>query len=282
MGWYLGSVWKHFGHFGLFIISIFYFVLFTFVGNFLWKKEKKTPAGLLYVCAVSTIPVIVWALESLIGIMPKDFDDYGNFHKTVRAGWIFMEIATILVGCIFLKYRKVPLLTLPICFCAWYLSMDLTPILLGQITEPTWAMRKYTTLVFSIILIFCGLELDKKKTLEDFSHWLYIFGGTMLWSALNIILHTFKHTNEFTHFVLAIINIIFMLSGIILKRRVFIVWGAIGFWGYLSRLAFKIFANTPLFPIVLVLLGLGIIFSGIYYSKNFETIEQKIKNLLNL
>ena len=193
-----------------------------------------------------------------------------------------MEIATILVGCAFLKYRKFPLLTLPICFSAWYLSMDMAPILLGQITEPTWEMRKYISLIFSIVLILNAIRLDKLKTTQDFSHWLYIFGVTMLWSAITIILSPFKHNNEFMCFFAAMINIGFMLTGIILKRKVFIVWGAIGFWAYLGRLAFKVFANTPLFPIILILFGLGIIFSGIYCSKNFEIIEQKIRKLFNL
>ena len=185
MCWYLGSVWNNFRHVGLLLISIMYFIIFTVIGNFLWNKDKKTPGGLLYVCAVSVIPLLVWAFESIVGIMPKELDEYNDFHILVRSGWILMEIATIFVGFMFLKYRKFPLLTLPICYSMWYLSMDIVPLCLGQANEPTWGMRNFATFVFALLMLGYALKLDNdRKTSEDYSHWLYIFGATMLWGVL--------------------------------------------------------------------------------------------------
>ena len=284
MGWYLAFNASTFGNGGLLVTSILYFVLFTIIGNYFWNNNKKTPGGLLYVCAVSIIPLAVWAFESLIGIMPKDLDKYNDFHIFVRSGYISMELATIIVGYLFLKFRKFPLLTLPICYAMWYLSMDIVPFLLGQgLIAPTWGMKNFASCVFALIMLFYAVRLDlKKQYTEDFSHWLYIFGATMLWGAVISIIMRHDWYNEFAYFLTALFSVAYMLISIIIKRKVFIVWGAIGFWSYLGHLAYKVFADTPLFPFVLVVFGLLIIYSGIYLSKNSKMIEDKVRAILGL
>jgi hypothetical protein len=43
-----------------------------------------------------------------------------------------MEVGTILAGSIALKFIRFPFLTFPIAFSLWYMSMDLTPLLLEE------------------------------------------------------------------------------------------------------------------------------------------------------
>ncbi len=284
MGWYLGFTAASLGYGSLFITSIFYFIIFVIIGNLLWNKDKKTPGGLLYVCAVSIVPLAVWAFENLIGIMPQNLDKYKDFHILVRSGYIFMELSTIIVGFIFLKFRKFPLLTLPICYAMWYLSMDIVPFLLGQgFVAPTWGMKNFASCVFALIMLFYAVRLDfKKQYSEDFSHWLYIFGATMLWGAIISIIMRHNWYNEFAYFLTALFSIAYMIISILIKRKVFIVWGAIGFWSYLGHLAYKVFEDSALFPIVLVGFGLLIIFSGIMYSKYCKTLEKNIQKFICL
>lgn len=279
MGWYLGVSWAAFGHGGLFVTCVAYFAIFISIGNMLWKRGKKTPGGLLYVCAVSIVPVAVWALETIIGIMPKELKDYKDFHILVRAGWMFMEIATIIVGVAFLKIRKFPFLTLPICYAAWFLSMDIVPFVLGTGADPTWGMRNFSSIVFAITMLGFAIKYDK-KTEEDFSFWLYLFGAIMLWGGLWSVIFQLKLDNEFTLFLHTLVSLIYVLVSIIIQRKVFMVFGAIGVWGYIGHLAYKLFAGTPLCPLIMVLFGLSIIFSGIYYSKNCEKIETTLRKAI--
>lgn len=279
MGFYLGLSWQVFGHGGLFVTCLAYFGIFTSIGNMLWKRNKKTPGGLLYACAVSIVPVAVWALETIIGIMPKDLSNYKDFHILIRAGWMLMEIATIVVGIAFLKFRKFPFLTLPICFAAWYLSMDIVPFILGTNAEPTWGMRNFSSIVFAITMLGYAVKLDRKSD-EDFSFWLYLFGAVMLWGGLWSVIFQFKLNNEFTYFLHTLVSLAYVFISIIIQRKVFMVLGAIGVWGYIGHIAYKLFANTPLCPLAMVLFGLGIIFSGIYYSKNCEKIETTLRNAI--
>ena len=108
MVWYLFHIWDKFSHIGLLILSILYFMLFVKTGDFLFEKNKKTPSGILYVCAVCIVPVLFFAIESMVGILPKDINRYSD----TRFAWILMELSTIIVGLVFFKKSKFSLLTL--------------------------------------------------------------------------------------------------------------------------------------------------------------------------
>lgn len=274
MAWYAGKIWADVGFGALFVTCSAYCIFFVFIANFLWKKELKTPAGLLYVACVATVPLLVFAFQHMVGIFPssdKMYSEYSNFHIFIRGGWIAMEIATILAGLVVLKYRQVPFVTLPIAWSAWYLSMDIVPLLFGAFREPTWDERKFVSLIFGLGLIIIAFLQDKKGK-KDFSHWYYIFGVIIFWSSLS----SYLFENEFALFVFALLNIGFMLTSILLQRKVFMVFGAIGFIGYLGHLAYNVFKDSAIFPIVLVAIGLLIIFFGIYYKKNAKIIQEKL------
>lgn len=283
MAFYLGCITNTTA---LFVAAILYFILFVRIGNSLWEKDKKTPGGLLYVCAVSITPVFVWAFEKIIGFLPEDLKDYSQFHRLIRSGYMFMELATIFVGLTFLKYRKFPLLTLPICYAMWYLSMDIVPFLLGS-EKITWGMRNFSSCAFALVMLVYAINLDRDKQnrdSEDFSNWLYIFGATMLWGAVISILARYRWKNdlhslnyELAYFLTGLFNFAYMFIGILVKRKVFMVWGAIGFWTYLGYLAYNLFSNTFLFPFILVGFGLSLIYFGIYYSKNCKILEEKLR-----
>jgi len=71
-----------------------------------------------------------------------------------------------------------------------------------------------------------------------------------------------------------------MAVGVILVRRVFVVFGAIGSCGYIGHLAYDVFKESVLFPIVLTAIGLGIIYIGIVWQKYEQTITQYLRRLL--
>lgn len=280
LGWFTGNVWETFGAGGMLVLSISYFLIFTVIGNILWKKEKTIPGGLLYVCAVSIVPLAVWCFEKLIGVMPDNIHNYKDFHIWVRSGFIFMEIATIFAGLAFLKYRKFPFLTLPICYAMWYLSMDIVPLCVGNTGEPTWIMRSWTSLVFSFLLVGAALKYDGKYK-EDFSGWLYIFGSTMLFFAVISVLSNYKlFGNEIVFLLFGLGSFLYMITSILLQRKVFMVWGALGVISYLGHLAYSLFKDSAMFPLSLIVLGLLIIFGGMYYTKNCNAIETTLRRIV--
>lgn len=280
MAWFMANIATAIGRGGMFVVSSIYFGIFVFFAQMLWEKNKKTAGGILYTCAVSLVPLIVYSFECMIGIM--DNKEYSDFHILIRSCWIFMEIATIVVGVLFIKKREFPLLTLPICWSAWYLSMDIVPLLVGRFDEPTWEMRKFASFIFAIILLFFANKFDRKNK-TNFSHWFYIFGATMLWGVLVSVLglnFDNKGLGEFGEFLLAACGLIYMIASVIMQRKVFMIWGVFGVYGYIGHLGYAIFKDSPIFPIILALFGLSIVFFGVYFAKNCDKLEENLRKLI--
>jgi hypothetical protein len=63
-------------------------------------------------------------------------------------------------------------------------------------------------------------------------------------------------------------------------RRVFVVFGALGCAGYLQHLASSIFEDSWLFPVALTGIGLGIIYLGILWQRNEQSITSVTRRIL--
>ena len=102
----------------------------------------------------------------------------------------------------------------------------------------------------------------------------------MLWGVILSIMAQFRWNNEPVYFLFALFCLAYMVTSILVQRKVFMVWGAIGIIGYLGHLAYGIFKDSPIFPLVIIAIGLAIIFSGIYYTKNCEKIETTLRKII--
>ena len=68
--------------------------------------------------------------------------------------------------------------------------------------------------------------------------------------------------------------------GVLLVRRVFVIFGAPGSCGYLGHLAEDVFQDSWLFPIALTAIGLLVICLGVLWQKNEESITRKAQSIL--
>lgn len=62
----------------------------------------------------------------------------------------------------------------------------------------------------------------------------------------------------------------------LLDRRVLIVFGSLGVFGYVGHLAWEIFEDSLLFPFVLSAVGLAVIALGVLYARNSERVERAV------
>ena len=411
MLWYIGDIWQNYRHLGLTLISGFCFAMFAVIGNFFWNKKRKIAGGILFTCSISVVPIFIWSLESVIGIMPEDINIYHQFHTQVKSGWVSIEILTLAVGFIFLKYRRFPLMLALLSFILYYLSMDIVPLIFGYtesyidltiffkndtwsaLTQPSHLIYEYTRLIFSMGMLAWAFKYERlNREGEDYSFWLYLFGAMMfswstwaifrrlgwlessyeylghavfdlvylrLWqvlrrrvflilggiglaySCIHIVHRIFSIAlafesiammfgllliifgireerlessdeydsysagmfyvigstmfwgmswaifyelklvgNEFWHFAHAAFDFFFMIFGVVLRRKIIVFWGALGFWGYLGHLVYRTFADTAIFPLVLIAFGLLLIAAGVYYSRYCEQIENDLRKMI--
>jgi hypothetical protein len=269
MTWLITLGWENFGGGGLALIGIIYATLFTLCGNYLWRQpDFKIPGGLLFTIAVSMTPLIIYGLQRETGFwIQGDPSNYNNYHIWIRGSWALMSVSTVVVASLYLWKFPFVFLTFPLSVALWYLSMDLTPLLFGAETF-TWDDRKWVSLWFGLAIILVAYFLDR-KTKEDYSFWLYLFGILAFWGGLSLM----NSNSELSKFIYCGINIGLMLLALFLNRRTFMVFGALGVAGYLGHLSYRVFKDSMLFPIVLVLLGLSIIYGGVQLQKNFKKVE---------
>jgi len=276
MTWLMNLSWEWFEGGAILLISIIYAFLFTLMGTVLWnKKDLKIPAGLFITIAVCMTPLAIYGLETYLKILPRDHaNNYKEFFYTIKGSWIFMEMGTMLAGVIALRFFPFPFLTAPIFFSAWLFTIDILPLLTGN--ETTWEQKEWISMCFGFALLFISYLIDRKKT-EDYAFWGYFFGTLTFWVSLSSLTW---NKGEFIFFVYFMINFIMMLFSILLKRRVFMVFGAIGAFIYFSHLAYEVFENSILFTFALSFIGLAVIYLGVLYQKHTKWIEKKIVDMI--
>ncbi len=253
------------GGLAIFGIAIVYALGFAFFGHKLWQNEnQKIPGGLMYTLAVCMTPLAIYGLQNWsgewLGQAPTSFREFFNW---VSSSWIVMEVGTVLVGLAVLHYIRFPFLLFPICFALWFLSIDLASLLRNQQTVD-WDTRCWISLFFGILMLIFAIVLNR-QTKEDYSFWLFFFGLLSFYTGLYLL---WDHYGEIGKLLFCLISVFMILSAVALNRKIFLVFGGLGIFGYLSYLAYSLFSNSILFPFVLSFIGLMIIYGGLLYNRN--------------
>jgi hypothetical protein len=249
---------------------------FVVLGRFLWGRPGlKTPAGLLIACAVNMVPMAVYGIQAAFDLWPLPFEEpgsYDNFFEWLNASWVYMDVATILAGAIALRYFPFPFIAAIMAGALWFLSMDLTPWVsyaLNGNTEFTWGLREKVSMYFGLVLIVAAWALDLKRwQAGDFAFWLHFAGVICFWGGLT----SQDSDSEFLKLVYCLINMAMIMLAVFLGRRVYAIFGALGVSFYLGYLAYEVFADSLLFPLVLSAIGLAVIGLGIWYFRKQQAI----------
>lgn len=275
MGWFIGITWEHFGGGGILCVTVTYIMLFLITGNILWRKKVfKIPGGLFITVAICLIPLAIYGFQKWTGWwITGDPGQYKDFMSWIRGGWFVMEATTILGGCLALKFYRFPFLTAPIFFSLWFMSMDVTPLIFKNCNF--WELSMRVSIGFGILVLIASYLIDLKSR-QDFAFWGYLFGMVTFWisfSQLNL-------SSEFENFLYCLTSIGLVLLSIFLQRSVFLIFGAIGIFNYITALFCRYFSNSALFPIFLSLIGILVVVIGMMYHKNHQKIDSFILNLL--
>jgi hypothetical protein len=273
MGWFMNKAWDGLGGPGLAAVAACYAVCFLLGGRTLWAQGLRIPGGLLFTMAVCMVPLATFGIERWTGYWPaSDPGSYSRFHPYINGSWIIMESATIIAGLVALRFWRFPFLTAPIAYSLWFMSMDIAELIAGQ-PVMSGHDREVISLVFGMVMLLATYIVDLRRGAEDFTFWGYLFGLAAFWGGLSSL----DSNSELGKFIYCLINVGLIFCSLVLKRRVFIVFGALGFFGYLGHLAYRVFEDSVLFPFALTLVGLGIIYLGLQYQRRKDRIEAYVQ-----
>jgi hypothetical protein len=279
MSFYLTLAWESLGGAGIFTLACTYIVVFAIGGGYLWfKRGLKIPGGLLTTIAVCVVPLAIYGLQRMLGVWPQgDPGNYTNYHTWVKASWFYMEIGTIVAGLLALRWIRFPFLTLPIAYTLWYMSMDLTPLIFGQ-REFTWEQRCWVSFWFGIANLVVAFLIDRRirRSQGDFAFWLYLSGLMAFWGGMTFL----NNGTEVDRFIYFLINLLLILLSVLLRRRLFVVFGGMGVMGYLGHLSYTVFRHSLEFPIAISVIGVMIIFAGIAYQRYCRAWEAWLRRVL--
>ena len=268
--------WENFGGRGILFISLAYAGVGFFLAESFKKKGHSIPAGICATFVVALTPLAIYGLQQAMGWCP-DETPYREYHQYIKWHWIYLELGTLATGAILAWFYRYPFLLLPIAVTLWYMSMDIAAMLAGGRAD--FELRALVSMYFGLTMTLFAFWVDIRSAKSgDYAFWLYLFGVLAFWGGM-----TSQHSDsELSKFIYCCINLALVGVGVIIVRKVFVIFGAIGCSIYLGHLADEVFKDSWLFPIALTAIGFGIIYLGLLWQKNEKNITRKFRSYLPL
>jgi hypothetical protein len=278
MGLFSTLAFSSMGGTGLAFTGLAYGAALWFAGDRFWKTPAtRTPGGLLIAAAIAMVPLIVFGIQSATNAWagleaPGNFQ---SFYKYIKAGWLPMELATLVVSVLAARRYPFAFIAFPAAFCLWFLSMDIAAYLGGD-TDFSFALRRQVSLWFGIGLFLITWLHELKPRKADHAFWLHLVAAMTFWGGL-----TFQSSSsELSKALYCLINVGLFGLSLYMGRRVYSVFGVVGVMIYLGHLAYEVFKDSLLFPFALSLFGIGIVALGIFIAKRRSSLERWLESRL--
>lgn len=266
--------WEAFGGVGIVFISLFYGSVGLKLTHIFKSKGLSIPAGICGTFVIALTPLAIYGLQHALGVWPDD-SVYSEYHRYIKWHWLYMELSTLAVGVMIAWKYKYPFLVMPIAVTLWYLTMDVAVMINGD--GYSWELRKLVSMYSGFLMISLAFWVDvRSRNKADYSFWIYLFGVIAFWGGLSLQ-HSDSELSKFMYFT---INLCMIFIGVLIVRRVFVIFGALGCSGYIGYLASSIFEDSWFFPIILTLLGLFVIYLGVLWQKKEIAITSKARSYL--
>lgn len=270
MGLFSTVAFSQMGGGALTLCAMAYAIGFTLVGHYLWHdKNLRVPGGLLVAVAVSMAPLAVYGIQDQLGWWGK-FGKPGtvnDFYVWIKGSWIFMDVATVAAGVVALRYYRFPFIVALIAVALWFMSMDLVPWFAG-VNHFDFAMQRRVSIWFGFLVLAVAWAVDYRSRDGDFAFWLHLFGLLIFWGGIT----SSDSATELGRAVYCLFNAGLLALAVILMRRAYAVFGALGICFYFGHLASAVFKNSLLFPFALSLIGIVVIATGLLYHRKEQAI----------
>ena len=269
--------WNALGGWGGCITAILYGVLALLLSHwFLERKQLYIPAGIMATLAVVMVPLAIFAAQMALGYWGEN-KPYRDFHVFIDWRWVMMEFGTLAIGAILLWRYRFPFMLMPIAVVLWYMSMDIVPFLARNPQPYDWELRKLVSVYFGLAMTLLAFWVDlRSRASRDYAFWLYLFGVLTFWGGLT----SMNSDSELGKLAYCGINVLMILIGAVLGRRVFAVFGGLGVAFYLGHLSQKVFKDSLLFPFALSLIGLAIIWLGVLWQRREAQWSARLRSVL--
>ncbi len=270
--------WEMFGGWGILFLSLAYAVAGLYLAVRFRNRGYDLPASLCAAFVIAITPLAIYGFQKAMGWWP-DMVVYREYHHYIRWHWIYMEVSTLVVGAVVFYFFCYPFLLMPVAVTLWYMSLDVASGIAPGHADTM--LRTSVTMWFGLVILWAAITVDlrvafRSRSSGDYAFWLYMSGVAAFWGGM---MSRFHH-GEAERFLSLLINILLVAVGVVLVRRVFVVFGAMGCTFYLGHLAWSVFKNSLFFPFALTAVGFAIIYAGILWQRNEHKAARRLRRLL--
>ena len=261
---FVGLAWEDLGDGGRIAIAGFTIATLWTIGVGLRRTGYATAGGLLLFAGAGVVPLLVYSIEAATGFWPDDAPDaFDDYFREVAPAWIVMETAAIAVCVALLVLVRFPLLILQAAFWGWFLSMDLTRVLVRS-DEWSWDEGEQTvSLIFGLALLGLGIWC-RRRGLSGEEFWLGLSGHLIV--LLNASALALEE-GGLVGVLYLLLYLAFVVASVWLQSRVFLVFGALGCFGYVADLDVHVFEGTLGFVFALALTGLAVVLGAVAFQQ---------------
>lgn len=272
MGLFTTEAFNRMGGQALTVTAVVYACIFLLLGNYLWRRDLRTPGGLAVAVAVAMTPMAVYGIQDYLHLWNDALQkpgEYKDFFPYINGSWLYMELATIIAAIIALCFYPFPFITMIAAVALWFMSMDLAAFF-TRTDVSDFELRRQVTLWFGLTVMAVAWLVDLVWRERRFGFWLHLAGAAAFWGSLTM----HEGANEWQAFLYCLINVAFVFLSVYLNRRIYTVFGAIGIATYLGHLASSVFEDSLLFSFALSAIGLLTIGLGIAFHKKQAAIDR--------
>ena len=279
---FLNEGWERLGAPGLGTIAAVYALLCVWLAQRLDARGFEIPAGIVATLAVCLVPLVVWALQHVLGLWPEGGPaSYGAYHTRIDWRWLTLELATLAAAAVALWALRYPFLMMPAAETLWYMSMDLARLVVAPDAALAWEFYRDFSMLFGLLIALLAFWIDARSRSRDparpgsgrdYAFWPYLLGVLTFWGALSAR----PAGSEFARALYALLGVGFIALGALLGRRVFTVCGALGVAMYLGYLSARLFRDSLLFPVALTAIGFALIACGVWWQRREQALRARL------
>jgi hypothetical protein len=275
MGWFLSDRWEYLGPGGVLAVVAVYGALFALVAERMRREGFPLAEGIAALLAVALVPLAVIALSELLSWFPqmpvracnaRAFAAEFRFEFwTCRGLELTLELATLAAAIAAWRRSRFSLFALVVGGIAMRFVFLVAAAAFGG--ENGIAATAWLWMACASLAAAAAYVLERRPPGEhDVAQWLHLLSAFAAAVASVTLLNQF---DGLRHLLLAAAFVAFTFS-LRLRRGIWTLLGLAWFVGYLGWLAGEVFRDTPVFPIILAALGIGVIVVTVWIQRNRE------------
>ncbi len=266
---FMTLAWREYGGGSLLILGAVYGVCFVAAGTHFWRRDDTPIAGgLLLTLAVFMVPLIVLGAQFMAGLWPPGV---GQSAPGPTLNRLVIETATLFAALVMVAFVRFSFLAVPIVATVWLISVDIVPYLFGP-PGGRAAIEEYMAVLFGLAAMAVSWVLDH-RTREDYAFWGYLGGLLSFWFGLAGLTLFNIDAGEAVKFLFALAGLVSIVLSVLFARPIFVIFGSLAVLAWLFHVAYGLFEDSLLFPVVLSLIGIAVLWLGVRYHRGRERIE---------